>query len=502
MKSIIPLMFILLLLPAVFADPLVFRTNQSEYYFLVNQDALIQFDVENLNSPISGQMSYTISQSISQQGFSYTNQRTDTQTATVTNPFILNLGTSSQPTTLDLSMTFDYNDNGQNMHIDFPHVRVYFVTEENQKQNTQNNQQSTSKTQQQIQEEQQKQQQEQQQELERQMRQQEAQNQIQNRIANNQLGQDTGAIKQEMEKQMHEQEQMKQDFQRNVASSQEVSQLHNELKQQGYDLKETNFNPVSNDTGSFDMTYENSKGEQATVKGSMQNNTITSLSKLTDDDKKKLLDVLAHDKRFQQMDNTLADNNYNKSDISFSQIDMNSTDIKLQYNNKLNETNSITASIVNDTVTEVVLEKAITGKQYNYMLWAMLMFVAILGYLGYSRLPKKKEIISETALQIEHFDYRKEALHMISQAKKLFTKKMEKDAYEKVGQAVRLYYSHDLGIKHELTNSELLRHLKNDKMHGKVKECLHLCSMVEFAKYKANSKDFNKITTIAQKIIT
>ena len=59
----------------------------------------------------------------------------------------------------------------------------------------------------------------------------------------------------------------------------------------------------------------------------------------------------------------------------------------------------------------------------------------------------------------------------------------------------RFYFSYKLGIKNELLNSELVKALKGKADAGtrsKVNECLNLCGMVEFAKYKSNQNDFDK----------
>ena len=53
-----------------------------------------------------------------------------------------------------------------------------------------------------------------------------------------------------------------------------------------------------------------------------------------------------------------------------------------------------------------------------------------------------------------------------------------------------------------MTNSELIEYMKEKKIpFEKIQHCLNLCGLVEFAKYKANRKDFDEIIDIAEKII-
>lgn len=51
---------------------------------------------------------------------------------------------------------------------------------------------------------------------------------------------------------------------------------------------------------------------------------------------------------------------------------------------------------------------------------------------------------------------------MLAEADSLFSRGMEKDAYEKVSQAVRFYYAHKLGEKRDLSSAELLNILKKE----------------------------------------
>jgi len=90
---------------------------------------------------------------------------------------------------------------------------------------------------------------------------------------------------------------------------------------------------------------------------------------------------------------------------------------------------------------------------------------------------------------------------MLDEAEKLFSERREKDAYEKVSQAVRMYLAKEDGLDKEITSSELIRHLKKKKREWRdVKGCLDMCEWVEFARYKPNKTDFRKIIKTARGI--
>jgi len=180
----------------------------------------------------------------------------------------------------------------------------------------------------------------------------------------------------------------------------------------------------------------------------------------------------------------------------------NTTEIEIEYNDAQKLTASINALIENETVEEVNLKK----NDEDYMLWSMLLLLAILliilAIVYYTYL-KKKEHIQQSIPKPRAFDYRKAALSLLKESRELFQKKQEKDAYGKAGEAIRLYLSHKLDLQKELTNTELIDHLKKEKRPYKdTQKCLNMTMLVEFARYQANMKDFNQIITLAEKIIT
>ena len=96
---------------------------------------------------------------------------------------------------------------------------------------------------------------------------------------------------------------------------------------------------------------------------------------------------------------------------------------------------------------------------------------------------------------------------LIAEAKKIVAAatgmhKLAKEAYGKASESLRLYYSYELGVKKEITSFELIQELRRRELENKqVQECLNLCGLVEFAKYKPNKRDFTKIVNQAKELI-
>jgi hypothetical protein len=114
----------------------------------------------------------------------------------------------------------------------------------------------------------------------------------------------------------------------------------------------------------------------------------------------------------------------------------------------------------------------------------------------------KKDSLDENIILEKPIDFKKEAIKILFFAKKLFSEKKMKDAYGKAAEAIRFFYGHMFNHKQEMTNTDLIKLLKKNKIKPeKATKCLNLCGLVEFAKYKANKKDFDEIFSLAEKII-
>ena len=118
--------------------------------------------------------------------------------------------------------------------------------------------------------------------------------------------------------------------------------------------------------------------------------------------------------------------------------------------------------------------------------------LAIFGYLMRGKLWRQK--LEEPLLQVDkpQIDYRKLTKDMLNKSLNLFNKNQRKEAHEILSQAIRYYYSQNLGIYKEITNFELLSYLRksNAKDYDKVRNWLLLCGSVEYAKYKSTDTDF------------
>ena len=100
-------------------------------------------------------------------------------------------------------------------------------------------------------------------------------------------------------------------------------------------------------------------------------------------------------------------------------------------------------------------------------------------------------------------DYLTEVESLLSLATSLYSQNNIKDAYEKLSQSIRLFYSNRLELEKEIITSDLLplmEHFDNQEK-SLVEESLHMSDMIEFAKHTDKDNKFEQIITEFSKII-
>ncbi|MDG6229320.1 MAG: hypothetical protein QCH96_05090 [Candidatus Thermoplasmatota archaeon] len=494
-KTLILFTFILLLLfPLVPADndDIVFTIDQKEYYFLTGQQAVIPLTINNTyGKDISGTMKYTITQEVDQNGFVYSSSNSNSQSYTVhpgNQTIGVNFGSSETPLTLRVSLSFSYTLDSENREVSLSDISIYFVPDKSQMDNQQDPQQATSEK---ITDA-----------TPSQNDQQQPQTPME-RLQNSQMTQDSAALKDQIQQQLDAQKQQQEAFEQTLFDNEKFMQHHQDLLDQGYTLTEKQLDALNNDSGDFDLTYQNKQGETATVQGSMEDGEITDIHKQTAEDRRQMMEALNQSQDFKQYKEQLHTEGFNQTSVSFDQKG-NKTTMNLTYQNQKNETATITAEFQDNELQDVTLTRQ---EEMNPLFWILpLLFVALLiGLFLYLRYKRRHpvSISLEQENRKEPFDHRAMAKRLLLEAEELYRQGQYKEAYAKAGQSLRLYLSYEHGICRELTNAEVIRFLKKKQYpYSEIKQCFDLCSLVEFAKYTANEKDFHAIRSTVGTIIS
>lgn len=133
-------------------------------------------------------------------------------------------------------------------------------------------------------------------------------------------------------------------------------------------------------------------------------------------------------------------------------------------------------------------------------------FVALVvfGYIMRKKLLERK--LEEPRLQISkpQIDYKELTQDMLFKSRNLYENNKRKEAFELLSQAIRYYYSQNRKIYKELTNLELLIHLRESNAieYGQVKNWLLLCGSVAYAKYDFIDNDFDNMLSKFSKEIS
>jgi hypothetical protein len=533
---ILALIFIIFMgfFQAVYAQDILLSTNQTDYYFKTGENAIIPIEINNTyGKQISGILQYTISQLINQGNIQLSNYNTEKKSLSINeenNKISLDVGKSDTPSNFTVNLGFNYNENG-NRIVPLGPIIIHFVSDESQKNTHQQNkmqsssQPSTQSNQQDIFSQQQQQMEQrlnelfgnqsdlfsqQQQQMEQKLnellgnQQSQSQNQ-QQQLQNNQLAQDSNALKQQLDRQVQEQEQIKKEFEQKLFSNNEFLNRHKNLLKNGYNINASNLNAKSNDTGSFDIKYNNTTGKWATLQGNMKNGTMTNINEQSQDKQEKLLEKLKQNKSYQQFNSKLLTEGFSQNDIAF-EANGNVTNVILKYEDQKQANATITANFVNDEIRQVTLEDR-NSNPLNLMLLiiiAVTVVSALCIYFAIKKFKNKKSFtIIDTQLnpKLKSFDHVIESKKLIDEAIQYHDKGHYKEAFGTAGKSIRLFLSHDAGIKREITSEELIRLIPKDNYPiNDIRECLKVTDLVEFAKLKATDYDFKKIISLFNKL--
>ena len=529
MKSlalVLPLIIVLGLFQAVYGQDILLSTKQNEYYFDTGENAQIPIEINNTyGKQISGLLQYSITQLINQGNLQFSSSNTEKKTVSINegaNNVSLGVGKSDTPSNFTVNLNLNYNENGDRVVYLGP-IIIHFVSDDSQKNNSRiNSMQSSSKPYNQSKQQnlfKQQQQMEQnlnellgkQQDLFKQQQQQMEQNlnellgkqpnssqNQQQQLQNNQLVQDTNSLKRQLQKQVQKQEEIKEEFEKNLLSNNNFLNRHQTLLKKGYNISNSTVNPVSNDTGTFEIKYNNTNGKWATLEGNMRNGTITEIKEQTQDKQENLLEKLKHNLLYQQFNNKLITEGFSQNNITFNSNGSETT-ILLKYEDQKHNGAKIAANFVNDEIKQVTLEDG-NQKPSNLMLLIIISVIilsAVTIFLVIKKFKNKKSYTisnSSPILNLDSLHYSEESKILMNIALKYYDEGDYKEAFALAGKSIRLFLRHEAGIKGEISNEELIRLMPNNNYPvDDIKECLKITELVEFANSKANDDDFRKI---------
>ncbi|MCV0366212.1 MAG: hypothetical protein K5798_02970 [Nitrosopumilus sp.] len=502
-KQLLLVFFLLMSVPTAFAEEIVMSVDQSEYYFLVGENAMIPLTIDNkYEHQIDGMLQHSIIQHITQGNTQISQSNTRSSSFPVDSGeqiISLDFGTSESPTTLSVELSYHYRDD--DLVVSLEPFTIEFVADESQKNNQQNQMQST--TQQSPQQNNPNPSQSMQQRLDEMMQSPSMQSDPQQRLQNNQIPQDSSALKQQIYEQLEDENQLRKEFENTLATNEQFQEFHKELLEQGYDVTGGNLDPTTNSTGNFQVDYQNKQGKWAKLQGSMTDGTIDKIQSQTQQETEQMLEQLRSDPTFQQYDEQLRLDEFSELGMEFLH-DSNQTTIEIKYQNQDKQTATIIGQFEDDIIVDVSIEQQSDDPIWIYWMGVAMVALATISYVLYRKLRSKKKTLppSPPVTKQEPFDHVVAAEKLLKEGKQHFEEKNYKDAYGMVNQALRLFLSYELNFNKEMTNEEILESVPSeDYSISDIDKCFKIASLVEFAKYDPDKDDFQTIVSITDKII-
>ncbi len=322
---------------------------------------------------------------------------------------------------------------------------------------------------------------------------------------NQQDNQNMQGIKKEMQDEQRKQQEQMQQLEKTIESDQEMYDEHKKLEDNGYKLAEKDINPESGETGDFEYKYQKENGDTASIKGQVKNSSVEDISSFSSDDKRRLMDALENNTEFKKALEDLKKEGFSVENKSIAPSTANMTNYNYQMSNpETNETADVFGNMtVQGNVTSVEVEKH-NDKKFP---WFFVYLAALIagGYYLWAKYLKKPEIpvIAEPQKKEKPINYKKESKKMLEVAQKLYLDGKKKQAYEKASEAVRFFFKHKFETdKKELTATETINLLKKEKKDTKnIKTFFNTTNLVNFAKYKPNDRDFNKLLKIGNGVV-
>lgn len=487
----------------VFAEDVIMSSEQSTYYFTIGDTAIIPVDIENNSGQmISGILQYTLTQEIRQGNTQISTSNSNASNLTLDEgkkTLSLDFGSFDSPTTVTANLRFNYN-NGNEMNVFLGPIKIIFVENSSQMNNSSNPMQSSTQQGTSSQNNPMNPQQSLQQKLDEMLNQSPTQQNPQQRLQNNQMTQDSSALKQQIQEQIQKDNQLQADLEKQIVSNQEFQKLHQQLVDQGYELKEGSINATTNSTGTFEADYENQEGKWGKIQGTITNGTITEIQKQTQEQEENLLNKLRNNSTFQEYEKQLKQGGFVEQNFEISPEDEKTT-ISINFEDENHQKATITGNFVNDEIIKVILDKP-ENSQFYFLPILILTIAAVIAALIYLIKSRKNQPFIEKPLpNIQKFDYISEATRLLERSKEDFKNQQFKDAYSQIGQAIRMVLSHRLGLRKEITNEELYVFLNDKSLPvNEIRKYLERSSLVEFAKNPPDKNEFENMVVLTESL--
>jgi len=497
----------LLIAPAMAAD-ISMSAASSEYYFGFGESADVPLAITStFDHDVDGTLQFSTTEQLQNAGTVMMSTKNKVYSHTVSpgdSQITISAGTSDVEKTVRVQVAYDYTDPSA-IHVAMPEILIHFVAQPSQSSGSQSPVTSTSSAgtgnvptsssvqivQQSVSSPQQS----------------GRDGTVQQALSNGQLAQDTSALKEQLQKEAEKTELNTAAFEEALSRDPLLASVNESLAADGFSRASQSTNPESGTAGTFTQEYRNAAGETATIAGRMENGAVPSVTE-TSAAPVNVTAPLAANTTYQSAVKQLSERGFARNTSTLNIAAGGGSMVNLTYQNPKGKLAFINATTDGTNVTQLTVAiEPDAPFDYLPVLAAIVIGVVILiaAWVLYRRFRRPGAPAPNpvpTAMPREPFDHRKAARDLLAKAEIAYGKQQYPDACSLAGQALRLFLSGENGVRHEMTNTELLTLLRSTPADNRtVRDLLDRCTDVEFARGTLGPDEFPKMAASIRSMI-
>ena len=183
-----------------------------------------------------------------------------------------------------------------------------------------------------------------------------------------------------------------------------------------------------------------------------------------------------------------------------------------QQKKKLEQENQVfqQTSHIKDRITESKFEPNYATQQehalpiFEIITSSIVSIATVIAWFMIKKYHKRTPQIHGPQINVKpKYDYLSDVSLLLAQASLSYKNTQTKDAYEKLSQSMRVFYSNKLKLEKEVVTSDIIPLMKNFAKSEKslIKNSLHLSDMIKFAKHSEDKKQFERIIAEFSQIV-
>jgi len=497
----------LLIVPVMAAD-ITMSAGSSDYYFGFGESADVPIAITStFDHDVDGTLQFSTTEQLQNAGTVMMSTKNKVYSHTVSpgaSQITISAGTSDVEKTVRVQVAYDYTGTSA-VHVALPEILIHFVAQPPQSGGSQSPVMSTSSAgtgnvptsssvqivQQSVSSQQQA----------------GRDGTVQQALSNGQLAQDTSALKEQLQNEAERAELDKAAFEEALSRDPLLASVNESLAADGFSRASQATNPESGTAGTFSQEYRNAAGETATVAGRMENGAVPSVTE-TSVAPVNVTAPLTANTTYQSAVKKVSEQGFSRNTSTLTIASDGGSMVNLTYQDPQGKRAFINATTDGTNVTQLtVAVEPDAPFDYLPMLAAIVAGVIILiaAWVLYRRFHRSGAPalnMSPTAMPREPFDHWKAARDLLAKAEIAYGKQQYSDACGLAGQALRLFLSGENGVRHEMTNTELLAFLHSIPADSSaVRDLLDRCTDVEFARGTLGLDEFPQMVASIRNMI-